>query len=65
MVESKSKYKISIGTQYLSCSVASEQLFSGACLIYDPLCNKLDGDKAAKVLFSKYNLLLLALVELI
>lgn len=48
--------------QYLSCppsSVASEQLFSGAGLIYNPLRNRLEEDKAAKLLFIKYNLLLL------
>lgn len=51
-----------IARQYLSCppsSVASEQLFSGAGLIYDPLRNRLEADKAAKLLFIKYNLLLL------
>ncbi|CAK1595137.1 unnamed protein product [Parnassius mnemosyne] len=48
--------------QYLSSppnSVASEQLFSGAGLIYNPLRNRLDGDKAANLLFIKYNLFLL------
>lgn len=48
--------------QYLSPppgSVPSEQLFSAAGLIYDPLRNRLTGDKAAKLLFVKYNLPLL------
>lgn len=45
--------------------VASGQLFSGAGLIYDPLRNRLDGDKAAKLLFIKYNLLLLESLHLI
>lgn len=48
--------------QYLSPppgSVPSEQLFSAAGLIYDPLRNRLSGDKAAKLLFVKYNLPLL------
>ncbi|XP_046970981.1 zinc finger BED domain-containing protein 4-like isoform X1 [Vanessa cardui] len=52
----------SIARQYLPCppgSVASEQLFSGAGLIYDSLRNTLDGDKASKLLFIKYNTLLL------
>lgn len=40
-------------------SVPSEQLFSGSGLIYGPLRNKLEGDKAAKLLFVKYNLPLL------
>ncbi|CAK1589834.1 unnamed protein product [Parnassius mnemosyne] len=49
--------------QYLSPppgSVPSEQLFSAAGLIYDPLRNRLSGDKAAKLLFVKYNLPLLS-----
>nr|XP_026496974.1 zinc finger BED domain-containing protein 4-like [Vanessa tameamea] len=36
-------------------SVPSEQLFSAAGLIYDPLRNRISGDKAAKLLFVKYN----------
>ncbi|KAF9409272.1 hypothetical protein HW555_011307 [Spodoptera exigua] len=50
----------SIARQYLSCppgSVASEQLFSGAGLIYDSLRNRLDGDKASKLLFIKIHYL--------
>ncbi|GBP12577.1 hypothetical protein EVAR_10241_1 [Eumeta japonica] len=46
-------------------SVASEQLFSGAGLIYDPLRNRLEGNKASKLLFIKYNLLLLEQLNLI
>lgn len=42
-----------------SSSVPSEQLFSSAGLIYEPLRNRLEGDKAAKLLFVKYNLPLL------
>ncbi|KAL0851503.1 hypothetical protein ABMA28_007294 [Loxostege sticticalis] len=64
----KYQYLKSIARQYLSCppgSVASEQLFSGAGLIYDPLRNRLDGDKAAKLLFTKYNLVLLESFNLI
>ncbi|GBP43102.1 hypothetical protein EVAR_96364_1 [Eumeta japonica] len=57
-----------IARQYLACppgSVASEQLFSGAGLIYDPLRNRLEGNKASKLLFIKYNLLLLEQLNLI
>ncbi|CAH2108848.1 unnamed protein product [Euphydryas editha] len=36
-------------------SVPSEQLFSSAGLIYEPLRNRLDREKAAKLLFIKYN----------
>lgn len=58
----------SIARQFLSCppsSVASEQLFSGAGLIYDPLRNRLEGDKASKLLFVKYNTLLLESINTI
>lgn len=36
-------------------SVPSEQLFSSAGLIYEPLRNRLDSEKAAVLLFIKYN----------
>ncbi|KAH9633793.1 hypothetical protein HF086_005427 [Spodoptera exigua] len=42
-----------IARQYWSCppgSVASEQLFSGAGLLYSPLRNRLGGDEASKLL---------------
>ena len=58
----KLKTLYSIPRPYLSCSlgsVASEQLFSGPSQIYHPLRNRLDAEKAAKLLFVKYNLLLL------
>lgn len=41
-------------------SVPSEQIFSAAGLIYDPLRNRHSGDKAAKLLFVKYNLPLIS-----
>ncbi|XP_047518192.1 zinc finger BED domain-containing protein 4-like [Pieris napi] len=55
------KYKVfaPIVRIYLSAppsSVPSEQLFSAAGLIYEPLRNRLEGEKAAKLLFVKYNL---------
>lgn len=58
------KYKVfaPIVRTYLSAppsSVPSEQLFSTAGLIHEPLRNRLQGDKAAKLLFVKYNLPLL------
>lgn len=59
---SKYKYLIPIVRQFLATppgSVPSEQLFNGASLIYDPLRNKLKSEKAAKLLFVKYNLSLL------
>ena len=37
-------------------SVPSEQFFTAAGLIYEPLRNRLMGEKAAKLLFIKYNL---------
>ncbi|XP_023219004.1 zinc finger BED domain-containing protein 4-like [Centruroides sculpturatus] len=40
-------------------SVPSEQFFSAAGIIYDPHRNRLLGDKAAKLLFLKYNLQLI------
>lgn len=36
-------------------SVPSEQLFSSAGLIYEPLRNRLEAEKAAILLFIKYN----------
>ncbi|CAB3262268.1 unnamed protein product [Arctia plantaginis] len=48
-----------IARTYLSSpatSVPSEQFFSAAGIVYDPLRNRLSGDKAAKLLFLKYNL---------
>ncbi|XP_046805012.1 LOW QUALITY PROTEIN: zinc finger BED domain-containing protein 4-like [Lucilia cuprina] len=55
------KYKILVPVvrQFLSTppgSVPSEQLFSGAGLIYDTRRFNLKSDKAAKLLFIKYNL---------
>ncbi|XP_072929650.1 zinc finger BED domain-containing protein 4-like [Epargyreus clarus] len=47
-----------IACRYLSpppASVPSEQLFSGAGLIYNPLRNRLEAEKAAILLFIKYN----------
>ena len=47
---------------YLSAppaSVPSEQLFSAVGLLYEPLRNHLMGEKAAKLLFIRYNLPLL------
>lgn len=40
-------------------SVPSERMFSGAGLIYTPHRNRLDGDKASKLLFLKFNIPLL------
>lgn len=62
--KSKSKFDklTDLARKYLSAppaSVPSEQLFSAAGLIYEPLRNRLMGDKAAKLLFLKYNLPLL------
>jgi hypothetical protein len=37
-------------------SVPSEQLFSGAGLIFDPTRNRLNGETAEKLLFIKYNI---------
>ncbi|GBP97507.1 Zinc finger BED domain-containing protein 4 [Eumeta japonica] len=51
-----------IARTYLSSpatSVPSEQFFSAAGIVYDPHRNRLLGDKAAKLLFLKYNLPLL------
>lgn len=66
MVWWKNKFKYDkltvLARKYLSAppaSVPSEQLFSAAGLIYEPLRNRLIGEKAAKLLFIKYNLLLL------
>ncbi|RVE50842.1 hypothetical protein evm_004409 [Chilo suppressalis] len=55
----KYPHLLPIVRQYLSAppsSVASEQLFSGAGLIYEEHRNRLKGLKAAKLLFIKYNL---------
>lgn len=55
----KYPHLLPIVRQYLSAppsSVASEQLFSAAGLIYEEHRNRLKGEKAAKLLFIKYNL---------
>ncbi|XP_055905827.1 zinc finger BED domain-containing protein 4-like [Eupeodes corollae] len=47
-----------VALRYLSlppASVLSEQLFSGTGLIYDPQRNRLQSEKAAILLFTKYN----------
>ncbi|KAM0728552.1 Zinc finger BED domain-containing protein 4 [Formica fusca] len=52
----------SIAKKYLSApatAVASEQFFSNAGFIYNPLRTRLQGEKAIKLLFIKYNLPLL------
>lgn len=56
----REEFKIlsSIARRFLSTppgSVPSEQLFSSAGLIYEPLRNRLDSEKAAILLFIKYN----------
>lgn len=56
----RSEFKIlsGIACRFLSpppASVPSEQLFSSAGLIYEPLRNRLDPEKAAILLFIKYN----------
>lgn len=56
----RSEFKIlsGIARRFLSpppASVPSEQLFSSAGLIYEPLRNRLDPEKAAILLFIKYN----------
>ncbi|CAH0730540.1 unnamed protein product, partial [Brenthis ino] len=51
-----------IARTYLSSpatSIPSEQVFSAAGIVYDPHRNRLLGDKAAKLLFLKYNIPLL------
>lgn len=58
--DNKTEFKklSSIARRYLSvppASVPSEQLFSGAGLVYDTLRNRLDPKKAAILLFIKYN----------
>lgn len=48
-----------LARRYLSpppASVPSEQLFSGAGLIYNPLRNRLEAEKAAILLFIKHNI---------
>lgn len=59
--ENKNQYSLlsEIAQSYLACpptSVPSEQLFSGAGLIYTPQRNRLKGENAEKLLFLKYNL---------
>lgn len=56
----REEFKIlsSIARRFLSTppgSVPSEQLFSSAGLIYEPLRNRLESEKAAILLFIKYN----------
>ncbi|XP_033218096.1 zinc finger BED domain-containing protein 4-like [Belonocnema kinseyi] len=56
--QSELKILSEIARRFLSsppASVPSEQLFSGAGLIYDPLRKRLEPEKAAKLLFIKYN----------
>lgn len=51
-----------VAKRFLSCppsSVPSEQLFSGAGIVYDDFHTSLLAEKAEKLLFIKYNLPLL------
>lgn len=51
--------RIYLSSPPTSVPSVSEQLFSGAGIIYNPKGTRLHGDKAEKLLFLKYNLPLL------
>lgn len=58
MKQAGKKFLSKLACRYLPpppASVPSEQLFSGAGLIYNPLRNRLEAEKAAILLFIKYN----------